>query len=486
MPDDLSIGSTSVATDELYERAELLRVLAQQVVGLRGRMASVDRLLGYFWLAAVGAPADAARAELDIDQVHIVLAELEVQARALAWALGSAADGYGFVERFIGHLGQELSGDVAALAGKLVPGLLLSTAGAGVLGAAGGIVAASGQVPGGLGRIVARAGFGAGVPDSSPFAREHNETLTNPFTVGLVSDVTHALGVASLTATGLPMEATPLLGAAGVAVVARGALAAGSTVGLVSETRVRLSDEHTLLVDAAPVGFADRLSRVPDPDHPDTAQVVVERYSTPGEQDRFGVFVTGTVTFSPVADSEPWDTTSNLSNAAGTGGGSYAAVSAAMELAGVDASSPVQFTGYSQGGATAARLAASGDWNTQGLATFGGPTGQVAIPGGFPTVIVEHTDDLVPALGGHQLNHEAVIVRRDVFGAQVPEEYAVPAHHLEYYERTATLMDGASDPRLKAALAELDTFGAAATTVTSTAYRFDRIDPLSGPTSGGR
>lgn len=99
----------------------------------------------------------------------------------------------------------------------------------------------------------------------------------------------------------------------------------------------------------------------------------------------------------------------------------------------------MQFAGYSQGGGVAARLAASGDYNTQGLVTFAGPTGQVPLPDTFPAVLVEHSDDLVPALGGPQDNAGAVLVRRDVFGGDDLPEMLVPAHHLEYYLQTARI-----------------------------------------------
>ena len=51
-----------------------------------------------------------------------------------------------------------------------------------------------------------------------------------------------------------------------------------------------------------------------------------------------------------------------------------------MALAGITAGSAVVFTGYSQGGLIAARLAASGDYHTTGLYTLGGPAGQVPVP----------------------------------------------------------------------------------------------------------
>jgi len=160
----------------------------------------------------------------------------------------------------------------------------------------------------------------------------------------------------------------------------------------------------------------------------------------------------------------------------GTGSGSYDSVALAMHEAGITADSPVQFTGYSQGGGTAAQLVASGNYNTQGLVTFGGPTGQIDLPEAVPTVIVEHRDDIVPALGGTQQNVHAVIVERDVYGGHdIPQEPVFPAHRRGPYEETAVLMDAAHDERLTETVERLNSFAPVGATVTSTAYRFERM-----------
>ena len=475
MADELIIDGTSVATLELEHRADLLHDLALECLELRARLAGLDRLLTMPWLQAVGAPPDAARAELDIEQALTVMLELETAARGLQWALNTAADGYAWVERFAGELGRQLAGNLWALAGRALPGLLLTAGGGVAVAGLGGLVAAAGAAPGGLGRALDRAV--AGAPASSGMT-EYNELLNNPATAGLVRETTQAFGSLALGAAGLPPALAAALGGTGrgVSFAANGAMRAGSVLGILEETPVRLVDARSTSIDAAPAGFAERLERVPETDEADGAQVVIERYESAGQPDRFEVYIAGTVSFSPVADDEPWDLTSNLANAAGFDGGAYASVTAAMREAGVTAESPVQFTGYSQGAATAARLAASGEWNTQGLASFGGPIGQIRVPEGFPAVIVEHREDIVPALGGAQLNRGAVLVEREVFGGrEVPPGVAVPAHLREYYGETAALMDVDRTERLAQAGASLDAFGAGATTATSTAYTFERV-----------
>jgi hypothetical protein len=472
-------GSTAVATDELFAAAQQLRRLAVEAAAMALELETIGSPVDA--LVAAQAPAAAARAGFDIREARAMLDRIESESHGMGGALSTAAEGYGFIERFVGALGLQLAGVGAAVAGTVLRAAAVASPLA--------FVAAHLLVRG----LVASHVFAGGAAPGSSGPHTSNGLLTNPLAVGIIRDATMSVDDAGLVAAGIPAPIASLLGDAGLGVTglafaSTAIMGVGAGVGLLTETPVRVVAEHPRPVTGPPTGFEDRLTRVPDPATDAGAQVVVEKYSTPGEPDRFEVYIAGTVTFSPEATTEPWDMTSNLSNAAGGGGGSVASVVEAMRLAGVDDSSPVQLTGYSQGGGTAARIAASGDFNVVGLTTFGGPTGQVPIPADVPTVIVEHSDDMVPALGGVQVNQQALIVEREVFaGRDIPTEYAVPAHHIEYYEETARLMDAASSDQVTQAAARLDAFGAGATRVTSTAYTFERVDP-SGPsgTSGSR
>jgi pimeloyl-ACP methyl ester carboxylesterase len=147
-----------------------------------------------------------------------------------------------------------------------------------------------------------------------------------------------------------------------------------------------------------------------------------------------------------------------------------------MRQEGVTASSPVQFTGFSQGGLVAATLAASGDYNTRGLVTMGAPTAQVSFGSEYPAVLLEHTDDIVPALGGNRVDDDPVLVQREAFaGRETPPGVAVPSHDRDEYRRTAELADDARSAQLADAIAELDAFGRGAATVTSTTYVAERV-----------
>ena len=459
MPDELWIsgnGSSAVATDDLYWASQQLARLATEVTALECELALVDELVS----PGEANLNDIVLADDDIDQARMVLAEIQSQSRILGFGLTSAADGYGFTEAFVQHLAGGVLGTVAGTLGFAVPHLVPALAGIGGVAALAGVDGAD------VSTMLSRAAAVEAVRAGSM----------------VVDDV-------MLSAAGIP---APLVGAlgdggldvTGVAFGASGVVLAGSAVGLLRETPVALAATTPRPISTAPSGFAERFERIPKAAQQDGAQVVIEKYEAPGEPDRFEVYVGGTVTFDPVATDEPWDMTSNMSNAMGGGSGSYRSVAEAMRLAGIDASSPVQFTGYSQGGGTVAQLAASGDYNTQGVLTFGGPTGQIHLPEGVPTVIVEHRDDIVPALGGTQENRSAVIVERDVFGGEsIPQDKPIPAHHREYYLETARLMDAAHSDQVTCAIAKLDSFAAGASTVTSTAYRFERVS--GGPSSGG-
>lgn len=448
MPDDLWIsgsGVSAVATDELLAAAQQLGRIAGEASGTNSTLAG---------LSFPGGSAPAALAGAAIENAMIHIREGEARTRALEVSLGAAAEGYGFAER----LGEQLAtGIIGTLAGTLgFPGLLALA------------------VP----LVTAQLLQGRGAAGVSG-------VLGTTGAVSLLRATTTSLDDALLGSLGVPLPIARALGDEGLDVVGFGGaatatIAAGSAIGLFRETPVALVSTTAPRSVSAATGFAERMDRIPEGS---LGQVTIEKFETPGQPDRFAVYIGGTASFDPVATDEPWDLTSNLVNAAGQGSGSYDAVVDAMRLAGVTSESEVQFTGYSQGAGTAAQLVASGDYVVSDLVTFGGPTGQVDLPPEVPTVIVEHSDDLVPALGGEQQNTHALIVERDVFGGvDMPSDEVVPAHRRENYLATAHLMDAAHSEQVTAAARHLDGFGAGSV-VTSTTYRFERTSD--GPSSAG-
>jgi hypothetical protein len=488
MGDALELTGVAVDTAELIDRADRLRELRIEALDIRVRLAAIDHRVSLGQLQAAGVPYEAARAEHDLDQAVLVLLQLELAAQALAWGLDSVADAYDWVERMAGGLGRQLLGTVSASLGSIVPGLLM-TYGTGAIAVGGGLLIASRSVPGGFGGAVDRA-MGSARGDGLRVPAAVNEVFGHPLVVGTARELVNQVGVAGMGALQVPVGLAAAVGAMGLGTpfAATALRSTGTPYELFGEKPVRLTHSAPVATARPPAGLTERFERIPDTDVTDGAQVVIERYEVPGEPDRFQVMVGATVTFSPHADDEPWDLTSNVAAVAGDQAGSVQAVRLAMHEAGIRPDSPVQFTGFSQGGVVAARLAASGEWNTQGVLSFGGPTGAVPLPTEVPVILVEHTDDIVPALGGPQFNEEAVVVRREVFGEgePMPTDKAMPAHHGEYYAQTAVLAD--ADERLAPVVRRLDAFTAGVTAVTSTAYAFDRVEEgdLSGPVPSRR
>lgn len=460
---DISGGTTVVSTDDLDRAVEQLGRLSEEAGLFSTRLAMLE-VPSDGW--------DAQQARVDVEVASRELAAVAHRARMLQVLVATAARGYEYQEAAVAAGLRYLGSSASQLLGRVIPTVAL---GAGLASSLAAGLFWGLRAAGGVGSTVGRPFETQGVPAGSPWAKENNRLWTNPATVSALRGLVQNLGPALLAAGGVPLGVPQALGTIPYRVGARGIVALGRPLGLLAETPVRLVDAADGPVAAAPEGFADRLERVPYVEGETGPQVVIERYELPGEADRFSVYVTGTVTFTPGPTTEPWDMTSNVVNASGELSGSVASVMAAMAEAGIDEHSPVQLTGYSQGGGIVACLAASQQYNLQGLTAFGGPTGQIPIPPDVPAVIVEHSDDLVPATGGEQDNAAAVLVTREVFGGvEVPEDYAVPAHHIEYYLETARLMEESGSPRLADALSRLNGFTEGATLVSSTAYRYER------------
>ncbi len=453
MSDELTIsggGTTSVVTDELYSTSVQLELLTREAAALRSSISAVDDVVSRSHIG--DASRSALLAETNLDRAAMFLLQAEVQSRFFAWAVSSAADGYTAVElmarRCVGGVTDEVGAAVGSLAPVLAPAALVGVAGFALAGDQG-----RNQL---LSQPVVVAGIRAAVmgADDALLAR-----------AGVPRPLAAALGDQGAGVTGVPMAAAALA-------------TAGRSVGMLNESPTRVTRAQPLppAGNAAPAGFADRVDRVPEPEALDGAQVVIEKYEMPDGQIRAEVFIAGTVDFDPLAEGEPWDMASNVSNAIGPGGGSYDSVIAAMREAGLTSETPVQLTGYSQGGGTAAQLAAAGEFDVRGLVTFGGPTGQIPIPESVPSVIVEHSDDLVAALGGEQQNEHAVVVSRwATEGTDFAAADLLPGHHLSAYRETSALMDLSADPTLVATSERIREFSAGGVLVSRVAYECDRV-----------
>ena len=173
-----------------------------------------------------------------------------------------------------------------------------------------------------------------------------------------------------------------------------------------------------------------RIERIPSGENP----IRIERFTRVDGADDFDVFIAGTQEWSVGTSSEPFDMESNLALVAGVSAASLVAVELAMKKSGIRPGDRVSFTGHSQGGLVAARLAESGRYATTGLLTAGAPLGNAHIRGSYPAVALAHSDDVVPRLGGHQQEGQATTIERnsgsrlgDVAGAHSRKAYATTA-----------------------------------------------------------
>jgi hypothetical protein len=469
-------GSFAVASDSLFADAQALERVRDGVDRIAAAVSTVDGRLGDGMLRRVGAPPSAFDAEAEIDRAIGALAGARWHAAALALSLRAAAEGYGRAERASQRAAQELAAAMGFGLGRMLPvfAALVVPALPSLVGAA---LLAAVLVP------ELREQGGTAIGD---FLRRNNRLLTSPLTAALVRSSVMSIDDVVGGAIGLPPGVMRAIGDEGAGVLgvdtsAAGILALGAPVGLLAESAVATRATGRLTIAAVPQGLAQRLDRVPDRSRDGDgvargSHIRIDRYSMPDSPDRFEVYISGTADFSAGGGTEAFDLTSDVAGVAGLPAGSVRAVQQAMADAGVTPETPVQFTGYSQGGLIAVSLAASGDYNTQGVVTAGSPTAQATLPAGIPVVELEHTDDIVPAMGGMRSDIDAVLVEREAFaGRETPEGVAVPAHDRDEYRVTARLADEARSATLTSAIDRLDAFGAGAVGITSTTYIAERV-----------
>lgn len=471
MSDDLLVsggGSISVGTPGLFAHARLLenleRELRECALALEGRESAVRSR------ALAGTSASAARAEDAIDDASEHLRAAATKSGALSAALRLTADAYGMTESTLQRLARSAASEVGIGLGflsttvglLLIPGILSVLAGgasAYLLIAAISPTAASG---------VRKAGV--------DWLNENKVILSDPRFVQLVRLAVMSADDFGGGALRLPTPVIRLFGDEGLGLLgldtsAATIASAAGLVGLARETPVAV--RATAIGASTPAtGLADRASRVPR----GSAQVRIDRHVRKGGPDRFEVYLGGTIDFSLAATDEPWDMTSNLGAIAGADAGAYRAVTEALQAAGVRSDSEIVVTGYSQGGLLGSMLAASGDYDVRGLYTLGAPVGQVPVPGEIPWVAIEHTDDIVPAVGGTWSSSDPVLVRREAFSDKAPDpKFAVPAHQLSHYRHTAELADAAGEGRLVQVTEAFSRSMRGADRVESTWYEANRL-----------
>lgn len=473
--DDLAVGgpgSTSVLTTELEQEAAEFRHLSHELESCQRELAAVDRVVGGGILSAADAPISALNAEHAMDEAAVAMRQAHEQCHQLSSALSRAADQYEGVEHGIGVLGQHLAAHLGYLLGRAAP-LLLWVLLPGALAVAGGVTLALAALPSDK-----RAEF---LGSMGSWFRENSAFLTDPRVTSAVRLSVMSADDVGAGVAGIPPQVAAALGDEGLGVFGLDTSAlllmgAGGSLGLLREAPVRVTAGETTQGGNPAQSVRARLERIPT----GPEQIRIDRISSPGTEDRFEVYIGGTETFAPVAGTEPFDLTSNIASVAGGNDGSaaasYRAVEEAMRLAGIDSTSHVELCGYSQGGLLAAQLAASGQYRVDSLLTVAAPAGQVEVPHTIPYLAIEHSDDLVPALGGFYSFSDPVVVSRRVFDEPPAADLPVmPAHRLPRYLDTATLIDESENVRLQQALQRMAHSGSGS--VTSTVYFAERVAP---------
>lgn len=207
------------------------------------------------------------------------------------------------------------------------------------------------------------------------------------------------------------------------------------------------------------------------------------------------VDIPGTQTFAPQAGENPWDLTSNVLLAAGrqtlTTKAVTRALADAQQRTGSTGRSRVLLGGRSQGGLTAAALAANPSFRRRfhvtHVVTAGAPVADLDVPDDVSVLSLEHTEDLVPGLdGADNPDRESwVTVEREVGDVLGPDDGATDAHDSELYAQTAHLVDESHDPSLVAwregASAYLDGAGGEPVVID---YAVDRVPIPSSAVAG--
>ncbi len=459
-------------TTELEQEAALLAQVGWEMESFQRELGALDRVVGNGMLRAADAPLSALNAERAIDEAFAAVGQAREQCERLRSALSRAANHYEWTEHAIGVLEQHVAAQLGYLLGRAAP-LLARILLPGVLIAVGGVALGLAALP-----EKKRAELFSSL---GSWFRENSAALTDPRVVTAVRLSVMSADDLGVGTAGIPPQVAAALGDEGLGIFGLDTSAlllmgVGGGVGLFRESPVRVRAGATTQGGSPAASIRDRLERIPD----GPEQIRIERISSPGVQDRFEVYLGGTESLSPMSDTEPFDLTSNVASVAGEsdggGAGSYRAAVEAMRLAGIDSTSHISLNGYSQGGLLAAQLAASGDYTVDGLLTVAAPAGQVDVPHTIPYLAIEHSDDLVPALGGFYSSSDPVVVSRRAFdGPPIGEHPVLPAHRLPRYIETAGLIDESTNVRLRETLQRFVHSGAES--VTSTVYVAERGRP---------
>lgn len=452
-------GRVAVDTDELAERAALLRSAAAEVDRSRAHAAVAAGQVMRYHAAAVLPAIEAGRHLEDVLGVGRSLPALAGAVRGLAADLDLQGVWYAEAEREVSTL---LAPPWWRVLGAVVPpGLVPWQAGAVVVGAdalrlvghAGSAAAAlAGPLPG---AVVAQR-------HTAAFA-QYAQYLDDDVTRGHVLLDGEAVAVAGLTpvqrtalAAHGPLSAVGLVAQggrrlAGLAVApapvvpmrgpgARGTVGPPGTLGAVAHLTTLARPVQPPRTPADLLGRLAALER--DVRRRGTGAVEVLRTTTPAGRRHWTVIIPGTQ--APLAGGvNPMDNATNLLALAGRRTDVERAVVTALDRSGVAPGEPVSLVGHSQGGLVAARLAAdplvTARFTVDSVLTAGSPLGPVGVPEAVSVLSLEDVRDITVGLDGQPNAHLTVAVDG---GADEP-------HHRDGYARSAERLDEVDDPAVR-------------------------------------
>lgn len=221
----------------------------------------------------------------------------------------------------------------------------------------------------------------------------------------------------------------------------------------------------------APTTVEDRARRVPDGGE---NQVRIERYED-AHGPYFEVYIAGTDPAAPPGGSNPFDMLSNVALVGALDASSLEGVRLALAEAGATGDSRVVFTGHSQGALIASFAAESGEWDTVGLVTIGGPLGDVPVTGDYPAIVVEHSDDIVVPLTGEHRDTRATVVEARAYPDGADDVFAPHSH--QRYTDTARQVDDSAD---FAVTYTRDRLPSEPSVGIARVYRVERLSPADG------
>jgi hypothetical protein len=467
MPDGIDVvapGSSAIATEALLEQHD-------QLGTLEFLLHSVESLVSQAWaigvtsatrsLAGDGAVDDLIRCASDIQRARN-------RAIFLRSSLSAAAAQYGAAENFAEQFADLAAGVVGTVAGTALADLFAAIGPAVLL-----LPIVFHQSPSDQ----------ANGPSDIQVSPELNRALSDPATVDLIRAGVTGLDDFFRAFGRVPMPLGDYLGtgddeAGQVTAAAAALLAGGRLFGLFGATPTKATLLRTGESTSVPTTIGQLIEGIPGSEPGQQAgNYRIDHVTSADADERYIVYIGGTDDFSAVSRDRALDLTSNVEGIAGAPTGSMQALEQAMRDSGIDTTSRVTFVGYSQGGLLASAATASGKYTVDGLLTIGNPAGNIETPANVPALLIAHDEDLVTALGGNQTNDNAMRISRQVFdsSAQIPGDLAVPAHHLEYYRHTASIVDAATSDEVTSMVRSLTSFSTPTTHVESRWYDATRV-----------